>query len=314
MAAQLAPTSVFRYEQAFDIVEQEDGGIIDVPQIGAYRAHKPIPAHVFEAERLRAVCGREETGFIDLDLSQVLGTAYPCTTPLLLCRYLVLRAGDAYAHALQATGEVFYVIRGSGASESAGRRIDWSAGDIFVFPGGARTSHKAVGGDALLFVATDEPLLRYLRVSAPAAAESPVAAARFSARQIDERLASIYAKVDPHDGPGKAAIFYTRPMAHTRAMLPAMNVGMNSLEPGGSQAPHQHSAVAVTLAIQSRGVHSTVDGQRVDWPESGAFITPPGLPHAHHNHGPAEMRAFVVQDGGIHNYCRTGNFRRMPAA
>ncbi|MDP1968002.1 MAG: hypothetical protein Q8K31_02280, partial [Burkholderiaceae bacterium] len=283
----IEPASVFRYAQKFDIVEGEDGGIIDVPQIGAYRAQNPIPAHVFEAQRLQALAPDTPSGFIDLDLSPVLGTSYPATLPLLLCRYLRVRAGESFGHTLRASGEIYYVIRGQGRSQSRGKSIAWKTGDVFVFPGGALSVHQA-DDDALLFLATDEPQLNYLQVNAPAPQDSPVLAAHFSAARITERLDTIHQKNEPHMGPGKATTFYTRPMLHTRAMLPMMNVGMNSLEPGGQQRPHQHSAAAITLAIQNEGVYSRVNGERVDWPEFGVFVTPPDAPHSHHNDGTRE--------------------------
>lgn len=293
----------FQYKQDFNIVEGDDDGILDVPQIGQYRTQQPVPAHVFERERLLALAPDTPTGFIALDISQVLGTTFPATTPLLLCRYLVLRAGVGFSHQLRATGQVFYVMRGSGTSRSAGREFKWATGDVFVFPCG-EVSHQA-SKDALLFVATDEPELSYFSAQP---LPGPVLPAYFSADRIEERLSTIYSKNEQHQAAGKFVTFYTRPMANMRSMLPAMNASLNSLEPGGNQRPHHHNAVAVTLSIQGEGVYSMVDGQKVPWPEFGAFITPPASEHSHHNAGSKEMRAFVVQDSGFHSYCRTPGF------
>lgn len=295
----------------------ETSGILDVPNAAVYRQVGPVPPHVFVAERDKAVSAATPSGLIDLDLSQVLGTAYPATTPLLLCRYVVIRAGEQVRHTLRATGEVYYVIRGKGSSTGPdGTRISWSKGDVFCFPGSGPTRHSALGdGDALLYQATDEPALAYLRLNPPTPDKAPVLAAHFPAADIDAYLASIYEKNEQHQGAGKAVIFYTEPMAYMRTMLPAMNVGMNSLEPGGDQRPHRHNAIAVTLGIESEGVHSMVDGEKVPWEPLAAFITPPGAVHSHHAaaQSPRAMRAFVIQDGGLHYYCRTGMFRYADA-
>ncbi|MGE0153488.1 MAG: hypothetical protein AB7R90_12800 [Reyranellaceae bacterium] len=304
-------------QSATAVRDPKTSGIIDVPNVAVYRQVGPVPPHVFVAERDRALSPATESGLIDLDLSKILGTDYPATTPLLLCRYVVIRRGEEVRHSLRATGEVYFVIRGSGSSIGPdGTRLAWSAGDVFCFPGSGTTRHRATGnGDALLYQATDEPALSYLRLNPPTPDHAPVLAAHFSAREIDKHLASIHEKNERHQGAGKAVIFYTEPMAYMRTMLPAMNIGVNSLEPGGDQRPHRHNSIAVTLAVESEGVHSLVDGQKVPWERFAAFITPPGAVHSHHvaTGSPGDMRAFVIQDGGLHYYCRTGMFQYADA-
>ena len=59
-----------------------------------------IPAHVFRAERDRALSPGTPTGLVPLDLSAVLGLAYPATTPLILSRYARIRAGEALSTTL----------------------------------------------------------------------------------------------------------------------------------------------------------------------------------------------------------------------
>src|SRR3546814_2857682 len=91
-----------------------------------------VPAHTFVEERALAFAPDRSTGIIPLDLSAMMGTDYPLTTPSMLCRYLCIRPGDMLKSAFHATGTVFYVIEGSGHSKGAGTSFDWSAGDAFV--------------------------------------------------------------------------------------------------------------------------------------------------------------------------------------
>ncbi|MGA0569982.1 cupin domain-containing protein [Variovorax sp. VNK109] len=295
----------FKYKQAFDMVEDDTGGILDVPQVGQYRTQEPVPAHAFEEERIKALSRDTPTGFIPLDLSNVLGTGFAATTPLLLCRYLVLRPNERFSHELNATGQIVYVLRGKGESTSGGICFQWSAGDVFVFPWGSPVEHCA-SSDALLFMATDEPALAF--VNASPSSPAPVLPAHFKHARIDERLQSIREKTEQHQAAGKFVTFYTKPMKALRSMLPAMNCSINTLEAGGNQRPHRHNAVAVTLSIQGEGVYSKVSGERVDWTEFGAFVTPPTVIHSHHNGGSKEMWSFVIQDSGFHSYCRTPGF------
>jgi gentisate 1,2-dioxygenase len=64
----------------------------------------------------------------------------------------------------------------------------------------------------------------------------------------------------------------------------------------------------VTLAIQGEGIHSMIDGRRVDWSTGAAQITPATLLHSHHSRGTQRMRSFVIQDEGLHHYTRTPGF------
>ena len=61
-------------------------------------------------------------------------------------------------------------------------------------------------------------------------------------------------------------------------------------------------------AIQGEGIHSVIDGQRVDWSTGAAQITPATLLHSHHSRGTQRMRSFVIQDEGLHHYTRTPGF------
>src|ERR671918_499710 len=85
--------------------------------------YPPVPCHQFLAERDRALDPATGTAIIPLDLSHRLETEFPATTPLILTSYLRIRAHDTPCTQLKASGELYYVIAGSGATSNGADRI-----------------------------------------------------------------------------------------------------------------------------------------------------------------------------------------------
>ncbi|HUF22415.1 MAG TPA: cupin domain-containing protein, partial [Burkholderiales bacterium] len=268
----------------------------------------PVPARQFLAERDLAFDPETPTAMIALEASDALNTAYPATTPTLLCRYLRIRAGEALRAALIASGEICYVMHGSGESRNAGDTIAWGEGDVFCFPGGGETVHHAGAGDCLLFMVTNEPLLSFERLRAPAPGQSGVEATHWPAAEIDRQFEAVYRRPITDNTTGHAVQFTTHRFAPGPITMPAINVSINTLAAGCDQRPHRHNGVAVTLALQGDGVYSTIDGRRIDWSDGAAQITPATMMHSHHNRGRQRMRSLVIQDEGLHYYTRTPGF------
>lgn len=286
----------------------ERDAIFYVPEGAFSRGLADVPPYVFADEQRRALDPQCPTGLVPLDISNLLGTAYPATTPVLLARYVVVRAGESLEHAFEATGEIYYVARGAGMSGAGDTRIAWRAGDVFVLPGASRTRHQAET-DAVLVCFTNEPELAYAGVRAPEARHNAVVApAYFDARVIDEKLGLVHQRTGPQQTAGKSVIFATTPLQGMRTMLPSITAAVNTLEPGGDQRPHRHNAVALTLAIESEGIHSKIAGQQVDWIPFGVMVTPPQAEHSHHNRGRRMMKSFVVQDGALYYQLRNPGF------
>jgi gentisate 1,2-dioxygenase len=84
---------------------------------------------------------------------------------------------------------------------------------------------------------------------------------------------------------------------------------MNSLPGGGSQRPHRHNSVAVTLVIQGERCHSIVDGQRIEWSPWATTITPAVAVHSHYNEGRQRAMFLIVQDSGFYSHARTMGFQ-----
>ena len=278
------------------------------PENGFSFAWSEVPAHQFLAERNRAMDPGTPTSTIDLDISKALGTAYPATTPTILTRYVKIRAGDDIRCAWVASGEIYYVMKGSGESRNGGDSIAWGVGDAFCFPGGGKTVHRAGAGDCLLFCATDEPLLAFARLRSPAPAQTSFEATHWPASEIDRHFEAVWQRPITDNTTGHSVQLMAAGLAPAPITIPTINVAINTLASGFDQRPHRHNGVAVTLAIQGEGIHSMIDGKRVDWSNGAAQITPATALHSHHNRGAKRMRSLVIQDEGLHYYTRTPGF------
>jgi gentisate 1,2-dioxygenase len=267
-------------------------------------AWPPVPARQFLAERNAAFDPACPTGLIALDCADALGTPYPATTPTLLMRYARLRAGESLATRFAASGEIAYVIKGGGESHNGSDTIAWGKGDVFCFPGGNETQHAAAS-DSLLFIATNEPLLAFEKLQP---GEAVVEAVHWPAAEIARQFEAVWQRPITPETTGHAVLFSSEALAPSTNTLPTINVAINTLESGGDQRPHRHNGVAVVLAIQGEGVHSIVDGQRIDWVDGAVQITPGASMHSHHNRGTGRMACLIFQDEALHYYTRTPGF------
>jgi gentisate 1,2-dioxygenase len=263
---------------------------------------------VFSEHRCRAFDQSAETGFIALDQSAQLGCPWAATTPTMLARYIVLRAGERHAHSLHASGLVYHVIRGEGSANCGSDAFDWAARDAFCMPGGEEISLTSPGG-AILMVFSDEPIFSYLGAAANPEPAMRVEPTHFSFARIEESLQEVHAHQGEQLNAGKAVLLVTDAMADRKLATPGLLASYNSLEPGGDQRAHKHSSAALTLSIAGNGVHSTVDGQIVPWEPDTLIVTPPYAVHAHHNRGERMMLSFVVQDTALFTEMRALSFQ-----
>jgi len=277
-------------------------------------AYAPVPHHQFLAERDAALDPATGTALIAMDLSATLGLPYPATTPLVLARYARIRAGDSLATRFIASGELYYVIAGSGRSRNGDDVIDWGQGDVFCLPGGSESVHAAGADDAVLWLVTNEPELAFEHLQPPAPGEAPVEAVHYPKAEIARQLETIHRCRAEPDTAGLALVFSTDRLEALRNIMPTLTLAMNSLPPGGRQHPHRHNSVALNLPVQGAGCYSVVAGKRVDWSPFAMSITPPGAPHSHVNDGPELMQVLIVQDGGLHYHCRTMGFELLDEA
>ncbi len=251
-----------------------------------------------------------KTRIIPLDLSSDLKTAYPATTPNLMANFLRLCAGESLQTDTNATSEMFYVIRGSGTSETEWGVTRWSEGDLFVIPATAKVSHNASSNSALYWV-NDSPILNYLGVTPNKQQFAPLL---FTHAQITSRLAQERSAPDALTRNrvglllGNPACPLTKTLSHTLWSL------YNILPAGATQLPHRHNSVAIDFCVTAGDNTYTLIGEKIDekghiinpikamWTSGSLFTTPPGWWHSHHNESGEDAIVLPIQDAGMLTY------------
>jgi gentisate 1,2-dioxygenase len=261
------------------------------------------------------------TGVVPFDLASELSIdTGPATSPALLASFVRIAAGDELVTDPIATSQLLHVLEGTGTSLIDGRPMPWGAGDFVVLPAGAPTSHRAAA-DALLYQVTDEPLMRYLGVAPTGPRFAPT---RFAAADVRAELDRVVASPHAGDRNRLAVLLNTAPNALTQTVTHVLWAMYGLLPEGAVQRPHRHQSVALDLvadcrpgcytlvgrSIDERG--EIVDPTRVDWEPHGAFVTPPGLWHAHHNESGAPAIIVPIQDAGLHTHLRSLDIRFAP--
>ena len=280
---------------------------------------EPIGLHHWDAD----LHAQGPTAILPLDLSHELGCPGPATSPALAAHFLRILPGEGLTAAAVATTSLFAVLRGGGALTRPGDgpsgplTLAWESGDEFVLPAGQAPRLEA-REESVLYWVHDGPLLRYLGVE-PSLPR--FRACHYPAARLDRELEALLC--DPSASKanrlslllGNADLPATRTVSHTlwamQGVLPA----------GSVQSPHRHQSVALDLILDcDPGCYTLVgsscdsegrirDAQRIDWQSGGAFITPPGLWHAHVNESGRAARLLPIQDAGLHTYLRSLDIR-----
>ena len=264
------------------------------------------------------------TRIVDLDCSTDLRTASPATTPALLASFVVLSASEPLTTEPEATSELYYCLSGRGASRLArsvgaeAGTIPWSAGDVVVLPAGCRAEHRCLDGRAVLYRVTDAPLLRYLGA---VPGEPRFAPTRYPAERTEELLCDVARHPDASRRSRVSVLLGNAATPETLTVTHVLWAMVGVLPARHTQRPHRHQSAAVdlitacppgcfTLVGEELDAHGDiVDPVRVDWEAGGAFVTPPGLWHSHHNESDGSARLVPIQDAGLHTYLRSLDIR-----
>ncbi len=269
----------------------------------------PVPIHEFTA-----ASRTDPTGTRALDLAAELGVVTgAATSPGLLASFLTVRAGDQVQTTALATSELYCVLWGAGTTTSDHGSIAWTEGDVFVLPAGTAATHIA-SQDASIYWVTDEPLLRYLGVAPAGPRFRPT---HFTGARNRAELEAVA------QAPGAASrnrisvLLANAEQTQTLTATPVLWAMYGRLPVGAVQRPHRHQSVALDLIIDCQpGCYTLVgadvddhgqivDPVRVDWEPAGAFVTPPGMWHAHFNESDRPAHLFPVQDAGLQTYLRS---------
>jgi gentisate 1,2-dioxygenase len=247
------------------------------------------------------------------DLSAAMGCPGPATAPGLLASFVRITAGASLRTAPQASSQLFYVIAGGGLSHIGGESLAWGAGDVFTLPAPGQAEHAA-GQDSVLYWIHDGPLLAYLGA---APAQPRFGATLYTRARIAQEVARVRAEPGAQRRNRLGVIFGNSASEQTMTVTHGLWSLFNVLPAGVVQKPHRHNSVALDLCIaagpgvyslMSRAISpdgSLIDPIRADWRPGGAFVTPPGWWHSHHNESQADAEVLPVQDAGLHTYLRT---------
>ena len=267
-----------------------------------------VPNAVFTEEPRLAFSKKTKTGLIPCDTSGEMKCNFPATSPFVLAYYARINANETLTTDFVASGSIYYVIQGEGKTVSGDESISWGSGDIFVLPGGERQIHQASKEMAILWVVTNEPQLAFEHLQSPEKGAAPTEIIHYPASEIKKQIELIYKVGRGDDIAGSALIFSSSMQEETRNVLPTLTLAMNSLPAGGSQRPHRHNSVAVSLVIKGENCFSMIDGERKDWAPWATTITPPVSVHSHHNEGDEQSMFLIVQDGGLYYHARAMGF------
>ena len=268
-----------------------------------------VPIRAFPASLHQA----GNTAIIPLDLSVDLETPYLATTPNLLANYISITPGDAIRSRATSSSEVFYVMRGSGRTETEYGTIQWTAGDSFTLPANSGATHTADEDSALYWV-HDAPMLAYLGVQPSAPRFKP---AFYSGDYMDGEINRIREEAVRRNLNRNGIILGNPDSDATRTVTHTMWSLYNLVPPHSAQKPHRHNSVALDLAVSAQENTYTLIGMGLDddgkiiqptkmmWEPHSVFVTPPGLWHSHHNESDGDAFVFPVQDAGMQTYTRT---------
>lgn len=291
---------------------QRDGGYLEYTKAAnpiASGSIPPIPIVQFPASLHASGPSR----VISLDISQQLGCDAPASSASLLASFLRIQAGDSLHLANRGTSHLLYAIHGQGSIRFDGSDIPYRTGDLITLPCGADIVPQAED-DTVFYWVNDEPLMRYLGVTPTQPRFRPTLYGR------DESRAALHEAASDSLASQRSRISVLLTNTHFPQTLTITHVlwAMLGILPiGANQLPHAHKSVALDLILDCKpGCYTMVsehvdnegnliDPIRVPWEGGGAFITPPGWWHSHHNESGEPAYLMPIQDAGLHTYLRT---------
>ncbi len=270
---------------------------------------KEIPVQPFPA----SLHEHGETRVIALDLSKELDTSYLATSPNLLANYIRINPGDSIHTHVNATSEIFFVMRGSGYTETDKGKITWKEGDSFTLPCNEGMTHFA-DEDSALYWTHDNPLLEYMGV----VPSKPMFKPAFYSKQYMMSEVERIREVAMRENRNRVGIILgNHASTKSKTVTHTMWTLFNLLPKQHMQKPHRHQSVALDLAVSAAENTYTLIGKKIDkngniinpvkamWEKNTVFVTPPGWWHSHHNESDTDAYVFPVQDAGLHTYMRT---------
>ncbi len=292
--------SFFEYSEAVDPIG--DGVISAIPAVS-------FSPSVYASGPSRVV---------PLDLSPQLQTIYPATSPALLASFVRINAGEELGLQPNATSQLLYCLRGRGSSRVDGRTVRWKEGDFLTLPATMAATHVAED-ETVFYHVVDTPLLDYLGAVASTPKFNPTT---FTAEAARAKLGEVAAAPDAGSKSRVSVLLNNTRFDQTLTATHTLWAMFGVLPAGRTQSPHRHQSVAVDLIVDCRPgcytllgdtidpeTSTIVDPIRINWEPGGAFVTPPGSWHSHHNESGSDAHLIPVQDAGLHTYLRVLDIR-----
>lgn len=289
---QVQQTRQQQWEQQADFKEYMSAVNPEMPKIEL----KAFPSSLHESGATRV---------IPFDLSKTLQTEYPATSPNLMANFIKVDDGDTLKTQVEATSQLFYVIRGAGKTQMSFGSLEWKEGDLFTLPAVESVLHTATK-DAALYWVHDEPLLNYLGVMPKIARFEPVL---YTKERLNSELNAIRAEAE---GRNRTGILLAHPnFKFTKTITQTLWSLYNVLPAGVVQKPHRHNSIALDYCVSASKNTYTLIGKEVDdegqiinpikalWTPGSVFVTPPGWWHSHHNESDMDAIVLPIQDAGL---------------
>ena len=126
--------------------------------------------------------------------------------------------------------------------------------------------------------------------------------------EIKRQVNRFYELGRGNDIAGSTLTFSSTQQEASRNVLTPLTDAINSLPSRGSQRPHRHHTIAVSLVIKGERCHLKVDGRRDGWSQWATTVTPPTAEHSHSIDGDEWAKFLISQDGGIYDHTRAHGF------
>lgn len=269
----------------------------------------PIPIVQFSADLHASGPSR----IIPLDISEALRCQSPASSASLLASFIRIRAGERLTTGNQATSHLLYAIQGTGSVNFGSECIPYRQGDLITLPCGPESTYIA-DEESVFYWVNDEPLLRYLGVAPMVPRFRPTLYPREESRAaLHEAAADALAAQRSRVSVLLTNTHFPQTLTITHVLWAMLGI----LPVGANQLPHSHKSVALDLILECKPGCYTLVSERVDehgnlidpiqvpWEGGGAFITPPGWWHSHHNESGEVAYLMPIQDAGLHTYLRT---------
>lgn len=187
------------------------------------------------------------------------------------------------------------------------------------------TVGEKMGGAALYWI-HDQPLLDYLGVLP---CKRKFETTLFKRQDMLDRVEEIkHSESGHHHEKNRLGVLLSSAQCdETKTLTHVLWSLLNSIPGQTVQRPHRHNSVALDLCVAAPQPGSgggcvytlmgkeidekgqIIDPIRCDWVPGGAFVTPPGWWHSHHNESDDVAWVLPIQDAGLYTHQRTLDIR-----